>query len=89
MARGSKWGPTPKRPDTWQQPESLTHLARSLDTRLVPYMGLLETSTRNRPNFCPRDFGQALSYQARSALRRMRRRSPLVRSFWHQAKLSL
>ena len=40
------------------------------------------------PNFCPRDFGE-LSYQARCALRRMRRRPPLVRSFWRQAQLSL
>jgi transposase len=40
------------------------------------------------PNFCPRDFGQ-LSYQARAALRRMRRRPRLVRSFWLQAELSL
>jgi len=40
------------------------------------------------PNFCPRDFGQ-LSYQARRALRRMRRRPRLVRSFWRQAVLSL
>ena len=40
------------------------------------------------PNFCPHDFGQ-LSYQARRALRRMRRRPLLVRSFWHQAELSL
>jgi len=32
------------------------------------------------PNFCPRDFGQ-LSYQARRALRRMRRRPRLVRAF--------
>ena len=40
------------------------------------------------PNFCPRDFGQ-LSYQARRALRRMRRRPRLVRSFWQQANLSL
>ncbi len=40
------------------------------------------------PNFCPRDFGQ-LSHQARRALRRMRRRPSLVRSFWRQAKLSL
>ena len=40
------------------------------------------------PNFCPRDFAQ-LSHQARSALRRMRRRQPLVQSFWHQAKSSL
>jgi transposase len=40
------------------------------------------------PNFCPRDFGQ-LSYQARRALRRMRRRPPLVRSFRRQAQLSL
>ncbi len=40
------------------------------------------------PNFCPRDFDQ-LSYQARRALRRMRRRPPLVRSFWRQAQMSL
>jgi transposase len=40
------------------------------------------------PNFCPCDFHQ-LSYQARRALRRMRRRPPLVRSFWRQAQLSL
>ena len=40
------------------------------------------------PNFCPHDFAQ-LSYQARRALRRMRRRPPLVRSFWKQAQLSL
>jgi transposase len=40
------------------------------------------------PNFCPRDFAQ-LSYQARRALRRMRRRPTLVRSFWRQAHLSL
>ena len=40
------------------------------------------------PNFCPRDFAQ-LSYQARRALRRMRRRPRLVRSFWRQAQLSL
>ena len=40
------------------------------------------------PNFCPRDFTQ-LSYQARRAVRRMHRRSPLIRSFWHQAQLSL
>ncbi len=40
------------------------------------------------PNFCPRDFAQ-LGHQACRALRRMRRRPPLIRSFWHQAKLSL
>jgi transposase len=40
------------------------------------------------PNFCPRDFAQ-LGIHARRALRRMRRRQPLVRSFWRQAKLSL
>jgi len=40
------------------------------------------------PNFCPRDLGQ-LGYQARRALRRMRRRPTLVRSFWQQAELSL
>ena len=40
------------------------------------------------PNFCPRDFTQ-LTYQARRALRRMRWRPRLVRSFWRQAELSL
>jgi transposase len=40
------------------------------------------------PNYCPRDFAQ-LSHQACRALRRMRRRPPLIRSFWHQATLSL
>lgn len=40
------------------------------------------------PNFCPRDFAQ-LSYHARRALRRMRRRPTLVKSFWTQASLSL
>ena len=40
------------------------------------------------PNFCPRDFVQ-LSHQACRALRRMRRRPPLIRAFWHQAALSL
>jgi len=40
------------------------------------------------PNYCPRDFAQ-LSHQACRALRRMRRRPPLLRSFWHQAELSL
>jgi len=40
------------------------------------------------PNFCPHDFAQ-LSYQARRALRRMRRRPRLVRSFWRQAQLAL
>lgn len=40
------------------------------------------------PNFCPRDFAE-LSYHARHALRRMRRRSRLVQSFWKQAELSL
>ena len=40
------------------------------------------------PNFRPRDFGQ-LSYHARRALRRMRRRPPLVMAFWQQADLFL
>ena len=40
------------------------------------------------PNFCPRDFAQ-LSYQARRALCRMRRRPRLVHAFWQQARLSL
>jgi transposase len=38
------------------------------------------------PNFCPKDFAQ-LSWAARSALRSMRRRPPLVASFWQQAEL--
>jgi transposase len=38
------------------------------------------------PNLCPRDFGQ-LSDFARRALRRMRRRPPLVTAFWKQAGL--
>jgi hypothetical protein len=43
---------------------------------------------RELPNFCPRDFGQ-LSYQARRALRRMRRRPVLIRACWKHAQLSL
>ena len=38
------------------------------------------------PNFCPKNYGE-LSYQARRALRRMRRRPTLVTAFWKQAKL--
>jgi len=38
------------------------------------------------PNFCPKNFGQ-LGWAARKALRRMRRRTPLVESFWKQAEL--
>jgi len=38
------------------------------------------------PNFCPKDFAQ-LGWAARKALRRMRRRAPLVSSFWKQAEL--
>jgi transposase len=38
------------------------------------------------PNLCPKDFGE-LSGHARRALRRMRRRTPLVEAFWHQAGL--
>lgn len=38
------------------------------------------------PNFCPKNFVE-LSYQARRALRRMRRRPSLIRSFWRQAQL--
>ena len=38
------------------------------------------------PNFCPRDFAQ-LSYHARRALKRMRRRPTLVMAFWEQANL--
>lgn len=38
------------------------------------------------PNFCPTTFGE-LSYHARRALRRMRRRPTLVTAFWKQAEL--
>ena len=38
------------------------------------------------PNFCPKHFSE-LSYQARQALRRMRRRPTLVTAFWKQAEL--
>ena len=38
------------------------------------------------PNLCPKDFGQ-LSWAARQALGRMRRRPTLVESFWKQAEL--
>jgi transposase len=38
------------------------------------------------PNFCPKNFAE-LSHHARRALRRMRRRPALVRSFWQQAQL--
>lgn len=38
------------------------------------------------PNFCPKDFWQ-LSRAALKSLGRMRRRKPLVTSFWHQAEL--
>ena len=38
------------------------------------------------PNFCPKNFAE-LSHHARRALRRMRGRSSLVRSFWQQAQL--
>jgi transposase len=37
-------------------------------------------------NFCPKNFVE-LSYHARCALRRMRRRPSLIRSFWKQAQL--
>jgi len=40
------------------------------------------------PNFCPHGFAQ-LSYQARQALYRMRRRPRLARAFWQQARLPL
>jgi transposase len=40
------------------------------------------------PNFCPDDLTE-LGYFGRLALRRMRRRPALVRSFWKQANLSL
>ena len=38
------------------------------------------------PNFCPDSYGE-LSYHARRALRRMRRRPMLVCAFWQQAEL--
>ena len=38
------------------------------------------------PNFCPRDFAR-LSYHARRALKRMRRRPTLLMAFWEQANL--
>lgn len=38
------------------------------------------------PNFCPKNFYQ-LSFHARKALQRMRRRSTLVTAFWKQAEL--
>jgi len=38
------------------------------------------------PNFCPKNFRE-LSYHARKALRRMRRRPTLVTAFWKQAEL--
>jgi transposase len=38
------------------------------------------------PNFCPTTFGE-LSWHARCALRRMRRRPTLVTAFWKQADL--
>jgi transposase len=38
------------------------------------------------PNLCPHTFGE-LSWHARQALRRMRRRPRLVRAFWKQADL--
>lgn len=38
------------------------------------------------PNFCPTTFGE-LSWHARRALRRMRRRPTLVTAFWKQADL--
>jgi hypothetical protein len=37
-------------------------------------------------NFCPRNFGE-LSYRARQAQRRMRRRPALVTAVWEQAEL--
>ena len=40
------------------------------------------------PNLCPQDLAQ-LGRLGRQALRRMRRRPALVRSFWKQADLSL
>ncbi len=38
------------------------------------------------PNLCPKSFGE-LSFHARAALRRMRRRPTLVAAFWQQAEL--
>lgn len=37
-------------------------------------------------NLCPKDLSQ-LSYVARRSLRKLRRRKPLIQSFWRQAKL--
>jgi transposase len=38
------------------------------------------------PNLCPQDYWE-LGWHARLALKRMRRRPRLIRSFWKQAKL--
>jgi len=38
------------------------------------------------PNLCPEDYAE-LSYEARRALRRMRRRPTLICAFWEQAEL--
>lgn len=38
------------------------------------------------PNLCPEDYAE-LSYEARQALRRMRRRPTLICAFWEQAEL--
>ncbi len=42
--------------------------------------------THELPNLCPKTFAQ-LSYRARRALRRMRRRPTLVAACWKQAEL--
>lgn len=42
--------------------------------------------THELPNLCPDDFAQ-LGGEATNALRRMRRRRPLIAAFWHQAEL--
>jgi transposase len=38
------------------------------------------------PNLCPEDYAE-LSYEAKQALRRMRRRPSLICAFWEQAEL--
>ena len=43
---------------------------------------------RELPNLCPKTLSE-LSYYARRALRRMRRRPTLIQAFWKHAQLSL
>src|SRR2546427_11592094 len=53
---------------------------------LFPYTTLFRSKHHELPNFCPDSYGE-LSYHARQALRRMRRRPMLVCAFWQQAEL--